>query len=219
MHGRQGFASVAGRSIQSLGSEMTQPRVFKLVARSIRRPSVWNEAAHPVDYFKDNFNGQPLPPDWKPPAHYIRGGSYGLSDCISWELPRPLLSERARRVIDDVAPNCAEFRHFADIKGKPYFVLNVLASDDVLDEESSEVTRSASGEIVTVVRYAFCRAPSIPLFKLPSRFSSDTLCTEAIAEAVVENKLTGFGFWDPLQPTLSRLFLGEDLNCYPGVAA
>jgi hypothetical protein len=198
---------------------MTQPRVFKLVARSIRRPSVWNESAHPADYFKDNFNGHPLPPAWAPPAHYIRGASYRLSDCVSWELPRPLLSERAVGVIDDVAPNCAEFRYFADLKGKPYFVLNVLASDDVLDEASSEVTRAPSGEIVTVVRYEFSRSPSIPLFKLPNRFSSDTLCTEAVAEAVVRNKLTGFGFWDPRQPALKRLFLGEDLNCYPGVAA
>ena len=198
---------------------MEPVRIFKLVARSIRRPSVWCETALPIGYFNHNFNGSPLPSNWEPPAHYVRGLSYGLSDCISWQLPRPLLSERAAEIIGNVAPGCAEFRQFTKIKGRPYFVMNVLASEDVLDEDASEVTRATTGEIITVVRYAFRKEPSAPLFKLPGRFGSDTLCTELIPATVVERKLTGFGFWDPSRPTLKALFQGKDLNCYPGVAA
>jgi hypothetical protein len=197
---------------------MTQPPIYKLVARSIRRPSVWNETALPVGYFDYHFNGRPLPTPWTPPAHYLRGLSYRLPDCVSWRFGSPLVSERAAAVLECVAPGCVEYRHFLDIKGKPYFVMNVLASEDVLDEGASEVTRTNSGKIVSVIRYCFRRSPAVPIFKLPDRFDSDTLCTESVPEAVVRNNLTGFAFWDPSQPTLKRLFDGEDLNCYPGVA-
>lgn len=198
---------------------MTSRRIYRLVARSIRRPSVWSVTAHPVGYFNDHFNGHPLPIGWTAPPHCIRGASYRPSDCVSWEGPRPLLSERAVEVFEDVAPGCAEYRFFTEIKGHPYFVINVLTSEDILDDSSSEVTRSAAGEIVTVIKYAFRRSPVWPIFKLPGRFDSDTLCTEDIAAAVVEHKLTGFGFWDPSRPTVRDLFLGKDLNCYPGVIA
>ena len=98
--------------------------------------------------------------------------------------------------------------------------MNVLASDDILDEQNSEVTRTATGVIVTVLKYAFRGAPAHPLFKLPGRFDSDTLCTEAIPAAVVKNKLTGFGFWDPtVGGTLYALYKGKDLNCIEGVLA
>jgi hypothetical protein len=170
-----------------------------------------------VSYYLENFNGQPLPKGWVPPQHYVRGTSYRPSDCISWS--QPLLSERAVQVFSDVAPGCAEYRLFTHIKGKRYFVINVLASDDVLDEDASEVTRASSGEIITVKSYAFRQAPSKPLFKLPGRFDSDILCTESIPAAVVQHGLTGFGFWDPSRPTTKDLFLGKDLNCYPGVVA
>lgn len=171
----------------------------------------------PVGYYKDHFNGRPLPADWQAPPHYIRGGSYRPSDCILWQ--RPLLSERAVELFKEVAPDCAEYRLFTHIKGKPYFVLNVIASDDVLDEAGSEVTRSSKDEIITVVRYAFLREASLPLFALPGRFGSDILCTDVIPRAVVKHRLTGFGFWDPARPVLKDLFLGKDLNCYPGVVA
>lgn len=95
--------------------------------------------------------------------------------------------------------------------------MNVTASEDILDEDSSKVTRTASGQIVTVVRYAFRDRPTKPLFKLPARFASDTLCTETIPAAVVKHKLTGFGFWDPAHEVLRDLYFGKDPNCYPGV--
>lgn len=134
-------------------------------------------------------------------------------------MPGPLLSERAVKIFSDIAPDCAEYRFFTTISSKPYFVMNVLAAEDILDETASDVTRSESGEIVSVVKFAFRELPTRPLFKLPRRFSSDILCTEAIPEAVVERKLTGFGFWDPTKPTMRDLFLGKDLNCYLGVLA
>ncbi len=198
---------------------MESPRIYRLVARSIRRPSVWNESAPPIGYFNENFNGQPLPECWKPLPYFIRGTSYRASDCVLSSQPGPLLSARAVEIFETVAPGCAEYRFFTTIKDKPYFVMNVLVSEDILDETASEVTRSQAGDIITVVKYAFRKNPIRPLFKLPRRFNSDTLCTEQIPEAVVKNKLTGFGFWDPSKPVIRDLFLGKDLNCYPDVVA
>nr|CAP48925.1 putative integron gene cassette protein [uncultured bacterium] len=197
---------------------MERPRILKLVSRSTRRPSVWNETALPVGYFNKNFNGSPLPPDWKAPDHYIRGASYRPADCISWFASGLLLSERAVEIFKQLAPGCAEYRYFADIRDRPYFAMNVLASDDILDEHNSEVTRATTGEIITVLKYAFDGDPSHPLFKLPGRFSGDTLCTDALVDAVIKNKLTGFGFWDPtVGGTLYALYQGKDLNCIEGV--
>ena len=199
---------------------MKHPRIFKLVSRSIRRPSVWNETALPVGYFDKNFNGTPLPDDWKAPEHYLRGKSYRPSDCLSWQQPRPLLSERAVEIFNQVAPGCAEYRYFTNVRDRSYFVMNVLASDDILDEPNSDVTRTTTGVIVTVLKYAFRSDPAHPLFKLPGRFDSDTLCTEAIPAAVIKNKLTGFGFWDPtVGGELYALYQGKDLNCVQGVLA
>ena len=193
--------------------------IYKLHVASRRRPYVLSGAPEP-SYHTNNFNGRPLPEDWQPPTHEVHGTSYRLSDAIAWRGPHPLLSERSVDVFQSVAPGCAEYKFFTHIKGRPYYVLNVLAAEDILDEARSEVTRAASGQIITVVRYAFkSTSPAAPLFKLPDRFDSDTLCTEAIPAAVVRHKLTGFSFRDPSVAELKDLFLGKDTNCYPGVGA
>ena len=125
-------------------------------------------------------------------------------------MPGPLLSERAVDIFQSIAPDCAEYRLFTHIKEKPYYVMNVLATQDILDTGKSE--SSPSG----IMKYAFKRNPDAPLFKLPGHFLGAVLCTDVIPSAVVANKLTGFGFRDPAIPELRDLYFGRDTNCYPG---
>ena len=197
---------------------MSPSGIYKLVAPSRRRPSVYTGAPEP-EYWRTHFNGTPLPVDWQPPPHKVRGASHSLADALSWKESIPLLSERAVSLFRQVAPDCAEYRPFARISGQDYYALNVLAAVDILDEANSETTRSASGEIITITRYAFIEAAPNPppVFKLRSHLNSDVLCTEALAEAVVAARLTGFCFRNPHEPSLKSLWLGQDTNAYPGV--
>jgi hypothetical protein len=170
------------------------PRRFKLVASGAHRPSVWNDHALEPDYWRNHFNGDLLPDDWTAPEHWIRGLSYSLSDCVSWT--KPLLSERAVAVFQSLASDCAEFRFFANIKKKPYFALNVIATAPALTSQDLP-----------------------PLFQLRGQVLSPVFCTEIIPKAVVESGLTGFCFRDPLRDEIRNLFLGNDTNIYPGVLA
>ena len=172
---------------------MASPSIYKLVARTQRRPYVLSGAL-PVDYLRTHFNGHPLPADWQAPDHAVHGRSYPLSDAIAWKESWPLLSERAAMLLDSVAPGCAEYRHFTQISGAPYYVLNVLAFGDPSEPSCCP-----------------------PLFR--RRDLPDILCTAAVPVSVVQQGLTGFGFRDPFRSETNALFLGKDTNTYPGVLA
>ena len=174
---------------------MASPSIYKLVARSQRRPYVLSGAL-PVEYWQDHFNGSPLPAHWEAPAHTVHGTSYALSDAIAWKEQHPLLSAPAVELLEAIAPGCAEYRYFCHIKDEPYYVLNVLAVADPSDPSSCP-----------------------PLFKRASQSTSDTLCTAQDPAAIVDRRLTGFGFRDPFQAETRALFLGKDTNVYPGVLA
>lgn len=132
----------------------------------------------------------------------------------------PLLSERAVRVFQSTAPGCAEYRYFAHLKGKPYFMLNVVATENILDHKRSTGPRNDDGALISVNAYVFSHfdpASVAPLFTMPGQFTSDILCTGAVAEAIVGSKLTGFCLRDPEKSDIKDLFLGKDTNCFPGV--
>ena len=172
---------------------MATPSIYKLVARSQRRPYVLSGAL-PVDCGPDVLNAHPLPADWAAPAHTLHGTSYALSDAIAWKESWPLLSARAIELFDSVAPGCGEYRYFTEIKGAPYYLLNVLATGDPTDPSSCP-----------------------PLFRQAGL--SHILCTSVVPAAVVAHRLTGFAFRDPFQSETRALFLGKDTNTYPGVLA
>ena len=174
---------------------MASPIIYKLVARPHKRPYILSGAL-PVEYWKDHFNGYPLPANWQPPAHTVHGTTYALSDAIAWKEPLPLLSARAVELLEKIAHGCAEYRYFCHIKDEPYYVLNVLAEADPAAHSLSP-----------------------PLFKRPGQFASDTLCTASVPAAIVDRRLTGFCFRDPLPSETRALFLGKDTNVYPGVLA
>ena len=162
----------------------------------------------------------PLPTDWHPPKFSIHRRSGKLADAISWQTQSPLLSARAVQLFSQSAPNCAEYRPFAEIKGKPYFVMNVLAIEpsSILDEERS--TFGHAGQVYCYVFKADKQRGLPPMFRVTSGGypNPEILVTEAIPRMVVAECLTGFEFRDPNNPRETKdLYLGKDLNIYPGV--
>lgn len=198
--------------------------IYKLKGGSKGRPYVLQEKENDDEGYRDmSFNG-PLPSDWQPPKFSIHRRSGKLADAISWKADSPLLSERAVQVFKQAASNCAEYRLFAEIKGKPYFVMNVLATEplSILDEEKSEfgVYSGNIGQIYRYVVKADKQRELPPMFRitLGTFLDSTILVTEAIPRLVVAERLTGFQFWDPNNPRETKdLYLGKDLNVYPGV--
>ena len=197
----------------------TSAQAYLLKAARRRRPSVWLKSLEP-GYFRNCFNGKHLSREWQPGIREIRGLSYALSDAILWTGPGPLISQRAVELFERVAPGCAEYPFFSEIKGHPYFAINVLQGTDALDAHKSEVNRAASGEIVSIRSHVFKSGVALPpLFKLPDRLDCDLYCTPNVAASVVESQLKGFSFWDPAVEHMRDLFLGKDPNCVPGVGA
>lgn len=196
------------------------PSVFLMTAVSSGHPYVLNQEALSPGYHSRTFTGRRLPDDWQPPPHTVERKSAKLADALGYETSFPLFSERAANLLGAAAPDCAEFRHFTEVRGKPYYLMNVLVSADVLDEQQSECTRSKSGEIITIVKHAFRQellklAP--PMFKLPGRFDSSIFVTRSIPEMVVLERLTGFQFRDPEHNPMRDLYLGKDVNVVAGV--
>jgi hypothetical protein len=183
--------------------------VYLLKASGQRRPTVWIGPLEP-GFFRDRFNGKPLSRDWQPPIREVRGLSYSLPDAMLWTGPGPLLSQKAVRAFETAAPGCAEYPHFTDIKGKPYYAIYVRNETDALDEERSEINISTAGTPLSIRRHAFKPGMELPpLFKLPSRLAESVYCTDVIASTVLDNRLKGFSFWDPTVPHLKDLFLGK----------
>ena len=194
--------------------------IYIMTAASAGHPYILSAAEIPVAYHKATFRGQPLPSDWKPLPFSIERKSARLADALAFEPSFPLFSSRATELLKSVCSDCAEFRLFAEIKGKPYFLINVLTAADVLDEDRSEVTRTDSGEIMNIQRYAFKpvdRASLPPIFKLPGRFDSHILVTRSIPELVLLHRLSGFEFRDPAHDPVQDLFFGRSVNVFPGL--
>ena len=198
--------------------------IYKLKGGSKGRLYVLQEKENDDEGYRDTSSNGPLPADWQPPKFSIHRQSGKLADAMSWKADSPLLSERAVQLFKQAAPNCAEYRLFAEIKGKPYFLINVLATEPVsiLDEEKSEfgVYGGSIGQIYRYVVKTDKQRELPPMFRitLGTFLDSTILVTEAIPQLVVAERLTGFQFWDPNNPRETKdLYLGKDMNVYPGV--
>ncbi len=198
----------------------TVPDVFQLSVESNGHPYVLSDPPLPRGYVDQIFNGSPLPIDWIAPPHRVVASRSTLADAMAWKEPFPLLSERAAELFDRAAPSCAEYRFFTETRGRKYYLMNVLASADILDEALSDCGRSESGEITSIRKHAF-RYTEIgsvpPIFKLKGRFFASVFVTRMIPELVVRDGLTGFQFRDPGQSHMRDLYFGRNVNVFPGV--
>lgn len=202
------------RDRQGVG-EIMSINIFKLNSSSSGYPTI-QSGALPRGYFSEFFNGKPLPDSWKPPPIEIKRPKAKLPDIIAWKEYLPLLSKRAVELFNEVAPGCAEYREFVSIRGELYSVVNVLATEDILDVERSEVTRSIDGGIISVKRFVFnADHEPRPVFKLSNLLDGPIFVTRRLAQATRDAGLLGFQFRDPAVNETALLFSGADVNAFP----
>lgn len=195
------------------------PPAYLVHAASRRRPSVWLEAQAP-GYFSERFDTHDFCSAWPPAIREIRGLSYAVPDAVLWTGPGPLISSRAVDFLRKVAPGCANYVFFTSIKGKDFYVVDVLDGADALDDSRSDVSRSPSGGLMNINRHAFAKSAPIPaLFKLRGRLDGDLYCSPSTAVAIYDSGLRGFSFWNPLVSHIRDLFLGKDVSCVPMLGA
>lgn len=170
-------------------------------------------------YLSKNFAGKPMPENWELPKLEILGKSKKLGDCVGWILETSIVSARAREVFEPLVGNNVQFMRFHDLHGRPYFAMNVLRVEkDYLDHERSECMPSSDGEVAGCYRYVF--KDNLP-DELPLIFKthphSNIFVTQKFAEAIVDNKLTGFCLQDPSKNAIRLMAKGLPLNAYPGL--
>jgi hypothetical protein len=149
---------------------------------------------------------------WEIPPAEVRGRGRPLADFLSWMLMAPIVSEQARECIQELVGDDVEFLPFHRLKGRRFFVLNVLRCEAYLDHAKSSFEYAHE-------RFVFKEPlPSVlPLiFKCPDRWG-DIFVTAPFGEMIVENKLTGAALADPQEDTMKLILAGEGLNRYPGV--
>ena len=124
----------------------------------------------------------------------------------------PVVSARARSLIENLVGRDVEFLPFHELKKKPYFVMNVLRCEDYLDMEKSDFA-------VFQESFKFkADLPSVlpPVFKCPGRWA-EIFVTAEFAEMLVTNKLRGAELADPAEPTMPLILAKAAINRYPGV--
>ena len=170
-------------------------------------------------YFHDHFVGAPMSSKWELPPLEILGKTKKLRDFVSWIAQAPLVSLKAKSLIEELCGDDVEFLRFHDLNGKPYFAMNVLRVEDYVDLRKCETTNYNSGELIDIVTYGF--REDLPGF-LPTIFK-EPLClntifvTEAFAAMAVNSSLTGLALADPSVRQLSLAIHDVDSNVVPGI--
>ncbi len=135
---------------------------------------------------------------------------------MQWKQYLPLLSEKAVQLFEQAAPGCAEYREFLSLRGRRYYVLNVLALEDTLDMERSEISRYEDGRIRAVRRYYFdFTSYPKPIFKLANVRDGTVFVSNAFARAILDAGLLGFEFRDPAVNETALLFRGDHVGVMP----
>ncbi len=142
----------------------------------------------------------------------LGGRSKPAGDFVSWMAMAPVVSERARDLIEDLAGPDVEFLPFHRLKRRPYFAMNVLRCEDYLDMKKSDFTEFQE-------RFIFGPSlpkPPPPIFKCPERWGEIFVSSE-FAEMMVTNRLRGAELADPAEPTMPLVLAKADINRYPGL--
>lgn len=175
---------------------------------------------HDLCYFDGKFIGQLMNVDWElPPPIKISGKSKKLPDFVGWMTKCPVVSERAKNILEPIIGQHVQFLPFYDIREKKYFVMNVITLlDDVLDMERSDVFYAAG--ILVGVRKAFFKIMQSkllpPIFKL-SIDPSIIYVTAPFVQAVIDNKLTGAAMADPKKDALEFILKKQTSNIVIGI--
>lgn len=173
---------------------------------------------HNLDWFKYKFECQPMLEEWNAPTFEISGKSKKLRDFVSWVSRAPLVSERAMQAIRKLCGQDIEFLPFHSIKGKPYWVMNVLRLEDIVDLNKCNAS-IYGGKVVSISEYVFKedRIRNLhPIFKVPE-VKGDVFVSQEFANMVIDLQLTGLSLADPKVNNFVKVARGESVNVVNGV--
>lgn len=178
---------------------------------------------HDLAYFNEYFIGMPIPTPWTPPTVELDGKSKRLPDFVSWMKSAPVISDRARCVLEPLVGAAVQFLPFHSLKGKPYYAMNVLeVQHGLLNLVKSDIDRfTTDGSIMAINRAVFRHPLPLglpPIFKL-GEGTGDIFVTTEFAKLVVQQQLTGVSLLSPAQDPLILSLGREPLNAYPGTSS
>ncbi|WIG95920.1 DUF1629 domain-containing protein [Myxococcus sp. SDU36] len=127
-----------------------------------------------------------------------------LYDFVDSILEIRIVSDRVRRVIQELAPRDAEFLpvtlvdHQKDVVARDYFIMNVIADRDVIDLERSTVRMSHilkdNISRVSELKLKEDLPPEGPKLFRPRHLRSNTMVDPTVQAALTTAKLTGVKF-------------------------
>lgn len=170
-------------------------------------------------YFRTNFCGEQLPPDWTPPPYKVRGSSYKIKDFMSWMLSAPVISEKAMNALLPVVEGFAEFRPMGIFRKKRYFVMNVYYKADCLDFDSSDILYAPDEpqRILNIDRFIFRpeAVPSAPIF-MESNHPGDIFVKKPLVDCIRHHGLTGAALLDPAIDPFYFILKGDYVDASHG---
>jgi hypothetical protein len=152
-------------------------------------------ADYRLGIFDADFNGTPLPLNWKLPRLKVGNPKWPLNDFVQGHPSAPFVSDRAKAVLEPVVGDAVQFRSIGQVLKRDYYILNVVAVINCLDEGKSRIVRSADGRILSLRQAVFDqpRLFNAVIFKVPQD-TGKIFVTDRFIEAVMAYRLTGVGF-------------------------
>lgn len=172
-----------------------------------------------LGFFRDRFIGRSLRDSWVAPPIGVVGGRGSLRDFVSWMIKVPVVSARAKAVLEPLTAGAAEFLPLIDLRGIPYFALNVVATGDFVDVERSSVTwhPERPDDILQMDSYAIATdyVPPFPIIKF-RRYPVLPFVSSAFVDICVREELTGAAFIDPRKNQWARLLTAGPVKSLMG---
>ena len=112
----------------------------------------------------------------------------------------PACSERLFNVLKDICKDSVEFLPCTVGDDKlPFYVMNVIVKNDVVDYESSSFQRfPSSGRIMFFNKICFNTEIKDSFFKIPDLINTHVFCTDSVKNALEKADAKGVAFSDSL---------------------
>jgi len=173
-----------------------------------------------IDYFQTHFVGEKMSRHWTPPPIRIQGKSKRLRDFVSWMLSAPVVSQRAKEVLEPLIAPDVEILPLIQLRRKEYYAINVLRLVDCLDRKRSNIAYSPTdpSRIIYLSETFFLndRLEDVPLFKIPETVG-EVYVTRPFVDLVIKNELAGAAFADPSKNPFEAILGKVSSNVVPGI--
>jgi hypothetical protein len=168
-------------------------------------------------YFHDHFIGLPMSAHWEgAPPFTVATGRAKINDFVAWFMSAPIISKRAKTVIEEIDRENTEILPFGILKGNEYFALNVLGEMDFIDLQKSDIFFSHEGAQglpkSIILKDGVGAIPSF--FRL--KYIRDFIwVSDDCANLLIASNLTGFGLTLPSTNVMARVIHGQPMNDHP----